>query len=219
MHYVFVLDTVRIPQSPVHPAVARKLLSSRKGHRTAAEFGHADVHAQAQQPLQDAAAVNATRWALYQQLSATGLPVEVGTGGRTKYNRTRQGLPKAHWTDAACVGASTPLQLQITGITPLHIRVMGRGTRQRCGTNRYGVPIRHRTARKRHSGFSTGDIVRAQVPAGRFAGVYVGRVTVRSRPAFKVERIETHPRYLTLLHRSDGYAYRTTPEEPDRSGC
>ena len=46
------------------------------------------VLAQAKAPLRDAAAVNATRFALLERLRATDLPVECGTGGRTKYNRT-----------------------------------------------------------------------------------------------------------------------------------
>ena len=36
--------------------------------------------AQAKAPLKDAAAVNSTRWALYERLHALGLPLEVGTG-------------------------------------------------------------------------------------------------------------------------------------------
>ena len=52
--------------------------------------------------------MNATRWALFRRLQATGLPVEVGTGGRTKWNRTTHQLPKTHWLDAACVG--TPVK-------------------------------------------------------------------------------------------------------------
>jgi 5-methylcytosine-specific restriction endonuclease McrA len=60
-----------------------------KGAQTATEFGHPGIQAKARQPLKDAAAANATRWALYERLLATGLAVEVGTGGRTKYNRTR----------------------------------------------------------------------------------------------------------------------------------
>jgi 5-methylcytosine-specific restriction endonuclease McrA len=54
------------------------------GSRTAEEFRRPEIQAQARRPLKDAAAVNATRWALYQRLQATGLPVEVGTDGRTK---------------------------------------------------------------------------------------------------------------------------------------
>jgi 5-methylcytosine-specific restriction endonuclease McrA len=63
--------------------------------------------AQAKAPLKDAAAVNGTRWALYRRLQEVDLPVECGSGGRTKYNRTLRGLTKAHWTDAACV--ATPV--------------------------------------------------------------------------------------------------------------
>ncbi len=48
----------------------------------------------AKQSLADAAAVNSTRWKLYESLKAIGLPVETGSGGLTKYNRCRQNLPK-----------------------------------------------------------------------------------------------------------------------------
>ncbi|RUR72831.1 hypothetical protein DSM107007_55980 [Nostoc sp. PCC 7120 = FACHB-418] len=64
--------------------------------------------------LADAAAVNTTRFALLEVLKSTGLPVEIGSGGLTKFNRTQQGLNKSHWLDACCVGASTPI-LKIKG--------------------------------------------------------------------------------------------------------
>jgi len=48
--------------------------------------------------------VNSTRWAVFENLKQTGLPVTTGTGGRTQYNRTRMGVPKSHWLDAVCVG-------------------------------------------------------------------------------------------------------------------
>jgi hypothetical protein len=181
--------------------------NQKKGTQTAAEFGFPQIQAQAKQPLKAAAVVNATRWALYHQLCATGLPVETGTGGRTKYNRTRLGIPKSHWGDAPCVGASTPDALAAAEVQPLDIRAMGHGTRQMCGTDKCGFPIRHRTTTKRRYGFGTGDIVRAHIPAGKYAGVHIGRVTVRRRPAFKVGGVEVHPKYLVLLQRSDGYGY------------
>jgi 5-methylcytosine-specific restriction endonuclease McrA len=78
-----------------------------KGSRTAEEFDHPEIQAEARQPLKDAAAVNTTRWELWRRLSESGLPVHCGTGGRTKFNRTRFDLPKAHWIDAACVGAKS----------------------------------------------------------------------------------------------------------------
>ena len=63
----------------------------------------ARVLSRAKAPLRDASAVNATRWALFRSLTQTGLPVEQASGGLTKWNRTRFGLPKTHSLDAACV--------------------------------------------------------------------------------------------------------------------
>jgi 5-methylcytosine-specific restriction endonuclease McrA len=83
--------------------MACKPCNDAKGKRTATAFGHPEVQAQAKRPLKDAAAVNASRWALYRHLLATRLPIEVDPGGRTKWNRTARGLPKTHWLDAACV--------------------------------------------------------------------------------------------------------------------
>jgi 5-methylcytosine-specific restriction endonuclease McrA len=68
---------------------------------------------QAKAPLKDAAAVNATRWELLRRLQMLGLPIECGSGGLTKYNRVMRELPKTHWLDAACVGKSTPLIIQV----------------------------------------------------------------------------------------------------------
>jgi 5-methylcytosine-specific restriction endonuclease McrA len=124
--------------SNLAPACER--CNTAKGTRTAEEFGHPDVQAQARQPLKDAAAVNASRWALYDRLQATGLPVEVGTGRRTRWNRTQRGLPKAHWIDAACLGASTPQRLTCPGVAPLQITATGRHSRQMCRANAYGFP-------------------------------------------------------------------------------
>ena len=137
-----------------------------KGNQTAEEFGHPEVQVKAQKPLKDAAAVNATRWVLYQRIQDTGLPVEVGTGGRTKYNRSVRGLPKTHWLDAACVGASTPEVLKVENLRPLIIIATGRGSRKMSGTNKYGFPIRHRTKQKEFFGFSS-----SVSPANRQASV------------------------------------------------
>jgi 5-methylcytosine-specific restriction endonuclease McrA len=47
------------------------------------------ILAQAKRPLKDAAAVNSTRWALFNRPKEAGLPVVTGSGGLTKFNRTR----------------------------------------------------------------------------------------------------------------------------------
>jgi hypothetical protein len=121
------------------------------------------ILAQAKAPLKDAAAVNATRWELYRRLRATGLPVECGTGGRTKFNRVTHNLDKTHWLDAACVGASTPDVLDAKGVRPLLIKAMGHGCRQMCRMDKYGFPRTGPKQAKIVKGFQTGDTVKAIV--------------------------------------------------------
>lgn len=179
-----------------------------KGSQTAEEFGYPEVQRQARKSLKDAAAVNTTRWAIYWLLADTGLPLEVGTGGRTKYNRVCLGLPKTHWTDAACVGKSGVGVHVSLDLMPLQIRAMGHGKRQRCGTDKYGFPIRHAPRAKRFMGWQTGDLARAVIPRGKYAGTHVGRVAIRHKPSFRLNRIgSVHPKYLERLQSADGYGY------------
>jgi hypothetical protein len=133
--------------------IACQPCNDAKGKRTAAEFGHPEIQTQARQPLRDAAAVNATRWALYHRLAALGQPLETGTGGRTKWNRTRRGMSKTHWLDAVCVSASTPKRLDVRGIVPLQVTAMGRHSRQMCRTNASGFPDKAPRATSVSAGF------------------------------------------------------------------
>jgi 5-methylcytosine-specific restriction endonuclease McrA len=137
--------------------------NSRKGTKDIKYFLKKDLSKlekilkEAKRPLADAAAVNATRFALFEVLKATKLPVETGSGGLTKFNRSQQNLQKTHWVDAACVGKSTPL-LNIKGVKPLLIIANGHGTRQSCRTDKFGFPNRHCSRTKFHFGFQTGDM-------------------------------------------------------------
>ncbi len=194
-------------------ALACPACNQAKGDRTAAEYGHPDVQVQAGKPLKDAAAVNSTRWALYERLKLTGVPVEAGTGGRTKWNRTQRELPKTHWIDAACVGQSTPAQIQISGIVPWEIRATGRHSRQMCRTNAFGFPDKAPKQTSVVGGFRTGDMVQAIVPGtSTKRGTYVGRIAIRSTGSCNIKTATgtiqgIHYRYCQSLHRGDGYAY------------
>ena len=169
------------------------------------------ILAQAKKPLADTAAVNATRFKLLETLKATKLPVETGSGGLTKFNRTTQNFDKTHWIDAACVGKSTPT-LIIIGVKPLLIKVTGHGTRQMAGTDKHGFPTRHRTRSQIHFGFQTGDIIKAIVTKGKKVGIYVGRVLCRATGSFDIStkngRVTgiSH-KYCLPIHKKDGYAY------------
>lgn len=168
------------------------------------------IMAQVKQPLKDATAVNSTRWALFNQLKLTGLPVTTGSGGQTKYNRIRLELPKTHYFDAACVGKVDKLIVLTT--QPLLIKANGHGTRQMCRTDKFGFPSRYVPRDKFVKGFQTGDIVKAVVTSGKKVGQYIGRVAVRSSGSFNISAKElvqgiSH-KYCHLLQRKDGYSYQ-----------
>ncbi|MDR5732666.1 RNA-guided endonuclease IscB [Caballeronia sp. LZ025] len=174
----------------------------------------AGILAQSKRSLKDAAAVNATRWALTSALKATGMSLELGSGGRTKFNRSVLGVPKTHALDAACVGALSFL----TGWKrpTLFISCTGRGSYQRTRLDRYGFPRGYMTRTKRVHGFQTGDLVRADVPAGRKAGTHIGRAAVRVTGSFNIQKSDSvvqgvAHRYCRLIQRSDGYGYTTKP--------
>ncbi|WP_344701453.1 RNA-guided endonuclease IscB [Halomonas cibimaris] len=180
------------------------------------------VQRQLKQPLRDASAVNATRWALFNALKATGLPVTVGTGGRTKYNRQRLGIPKTHALDAACVGPMDALHhWQVPTLT---IKATGRGSYQRTRLTRHGFPRGYLMRQKQVKGFQTGDMVKAIVPAGRKAGTHTGRVAVRKTDRFNIQTQQgavqgISYQYCTLIQRGDGYGYHLTPSINHKGGA
>ena len=166
---------------------------------------------QAKRPLADAASVNTTRFALLFVLKATGLPVETGSGGLTKFNRSQQKVEKTHWIDAACVGQLTPT-LNIKGVKPLLITANGHGSRQSCRTDKFGFPSKYVPRFKFVKDFQTGDIVKAVVIKGKKIGAYIGRVAVRTSGSFNISTASgliqgiSH-KYCKSIHKKDGYEY------------
>lgn len=186
--------------------------NQEKGNQTAEEFGFPEIQKLAKLPLKDAAAVNATRWKLYRVLGEFGFNVEVGTGGRTKFNRIQQGFPKDHWIDASCVGVSGESVYINSNHKPINIKATGRGRRQMCQTDKYGFPKQHRSRKKIHFGFQTGNMVIAVVPKGKHKGIHTGKVVCRANGSFgivtSVEKKDgINQRYFRNLHRADGYSY------------
>lgn len=208
--------------------------NSRKGAQALEAFLAKDpkrlaaLKAQAKRPLKDAAAVNATRWALANALKVTGLPVELASGGRTKFNRHQLSIPKTHALDAVCVG-------EVGAVSgwqkpTLAVKCTGRGSYQRTRLDKYGFPRGYLTRSKDVKGFRTGDLVRAEVPAtSKKAGSYVGRVAVRATGSFNIQTSDAsanHPdgetsrakgsvavvqgishKHCSVMQRSDGYGY------------
>ncbi|WP_017314101.1 RNA-guided endonuclease IscB [Mastigocladopsis repens] len=198
--------------------IACERCNIKKGNKPVEEFLKRkpellkQILSQSKKPLVDAAVVNTTRWELFRRLQAIGLPVETGSGGLTKYNRTTRDLEKAHWIDSCNVGISTPEKLLLKGVKPILIKATGHGTRQIARTNKYGFPNRYCPRNKFHFGFQTGDIARAVVTKGKKIGIYIGRVATRSSGSFNISTKNglvqgiSH-QYCQIVQKKDGYGY------------
>ena len=168
------------------------------------------ILAQAKRPLKDAAAVNATRWKLANQLKESGLPVELSNGARTKFNRSQHDVPKTHTLDAACVGLFD--EITDWNVPTLEIKCTGRGSYQRTRLNKYGFPRGYLMRQKAVHGFQTGDIVKADVTKGKKIGRYTGRVAVRASGSFNITTNAgviqgISYKNCNVIARNDGYGY------------
>ncbi|MEV0489083.1 RNA-guided endonuclease IscB [Streptomyces atratus] len=216
------ISNLTLACAPCNQAKASTLVEEFLAHRPACL---AVIRSQIKAPLRDAAVMNATRQLLTDALGTLSKPVHASSGGRTKWNRTAMGLPKTHTLDALSVGrldhqsgdaiVRVPQPVQI-------VKATGRGTYARTTPDRYGFPRLIRPRRKQHYGFATGDLVRATVRNGRWAGTWTGRISVRSSgqhslttPAgrFNVSHVN-----LRLLQRADGYAYSAAQEPLMKKG-
>ncbi|MCJ1681443.1 RNA-guided endonuclease IscB [Streptomyces sp. APSN-46.1] len=177
----------------------------------------ARILAQAKAPLRDAAAVNATRRALWHALDAAFPSVRAASGGRTKWNRQRTGTPKTHTLDALCVG-----ELDTVTRTParvLAVTATGRGTYTRTRSDKYGFPRLRLPRQKTFFGYQTGDLARAIVPTGKKAGTHTGRIAVRATGSFNIRTAHgliqgIRHTHFRLLQRADGYGYTIRSEGP-----
>jgi len=200
--------------------------NQKKGNMTAEEFGHSDIQKQSLKPLKDVAAVNATRYVIGNMLKQYGLPISFWSGGRTKYNRTRQRYHKAHWIDAACVGESGENVRLYPEMRILKVKAVGHGSRQMCGTDKYGFPIRHRSKQKTYAEFRTGDIVNANIPCGKYKGNYSGSIAIRISGYFDLKDIYgkriaqgVSHKHFNPIHRFDGYSYSLRRDSATSSPC
>ena len=168
------------------------------------------IKSQAKKPLKDAASVNSTRWNLANRLKATKLPIELSSGGKTKFNRFRLHIPKTHALDAVCVGEVD--LVTNWNIPTLQVKCTGRGSYQRTRLDKYGFPRGYLMREKSAKGFQTGDTVKAVVTQGKKTGKYKGRVAIRASGNFNIATEEgtiqgINHKYCTLISRNDGYGY------------
>jgi 5-methylcytosine-specific restriction endonuclease McrA len=207
--------------------------NQKKGSRSIESFLSKDparlqhIKRQLQRPLADAAAVNVTRWALFNALTASGLPVSTGSGGRTKYNRHRLAIPKSHALDAVCAGDMDPVEGIHGWQQPtLLVTASGRGSYKRTRLTADGFPRGYLMRSKSVHGFQTGDMVRVVVPTGKKQGHYVARVAVRASGSFNLQLAASVVQGVSYKHcrrlqRNDGHGYALiahTREESENRG-
>jgi hypothetical protein len=91
----------------------------------------------------------------------------------------------------------------------LLITARGRGSYQRTNVDAAGFPRGYLTRNKRIRGFTTGDLVRAEVPGPlKTGGIHVGRVAVRASGSFRVGRVDgISAKYCRVVQRLDWYGY------------
>ena len=179
------------------------------------------LQSQAQVSLRDVAAINSTRFVLLERLKARGLPVEVSSGGETKFNRNQQQIPKSHWLNAVCIGPNTPENLKWDQVQPLAIKAMGHGKRQMVNVDAFGFPRGKPKGTPVHP-FRTGDVVRAAIPKGKYVGEYEERIssikTSETRVGIPNKKgqgtIYLQTKYITTkIFSSDGFDYEFLTSE------
>jgi 5-methylcytosine-specific restriction endonuclease McrA len=180
------------------------------------------IKRQLKAPLKDAAAVNATRYAIGNVLKTLDLPVTFWSGGRTKWNRSQQGYPKEHWIDAACVGdkgdcVHIPKHPQI-----LVISAKGHGNRHLVNIDKFGFPRKKKNGEtiapnsvKRINGFQTGDMVNVTVTKGKYVGIFKNTriVSIAKTGSLKFNHPSGKPvgtswKNFKAVQKSDGYTYQ-----------
>jgi hypothetical protein len=168
---------------------------------------------QVQQPLNDAAAVNSTRFAIVKMATYLCESVKCWSGGRTKFNRCSQGLEKSHSIDAACVGESGA-SIKLLTHQPLIVACTGHGNRQARRVNASGFPAVSK-AKAVFTHVKAGDIVKILLSKDRknvLAGIYTARVKTPTTKGCEVlmngNRVTVSTmKDITFVHRSDGYSY------------
>jgi len=182
--------------------------NKKKNTMSATEFGYPEIAKLAKASMKGAAATNSIRWRLFNCLKDIGLEIETGSGGRTKFNRARLGLPKSHCIDAVCVGASTPDKIDSLPAYFDIWKATGRGNRQIMQPDAYGFPRQYRKRQKRVNGFATGDQIR--IIGGKYEG-HRGRLVAKAKgPTFQEngsKPLSCSYKKIKLLQRNDGWNY------------
>jgi 5-methylcytosine-specific restriction endonuclease McrA len=183
--------------------LACKPCNQRKGNQTAAEFGFAQIQAQARLPLRDAAQVSSLKTALLAVLKQQfgEERVQVRYGYQTKYQRIQVlDLPKSHAYDAVAIACELgEIVSPLSGV--YQIRCLPRGSYQRYN----GKRSEHKcwAPRKVH-GFKLYELVKAKGQVGYIAGRREKGAFVIKDVTSGKKLVEITPRKLVRVARPKG---------------
>ncbi len=187
----------------------------KKGTLSLKEFGkiiNKDLsHIEPRKLPKEAAIIQSARNYTIKEIAKI-MEVETGEGWETSFNRKERNLPKEHYYDALCVGGKS--DYVITTKEVLEIKAQGRGSRQMTRVDKFGFPrTSPKPTAKSVNGFTTGDIVKANVTSGLKQGNYLGRVAVRSSGYFNISTSDgviqgISNKYCKTIQKGDGYEYQ-----------
>lgn len=164
----------------------------------------------ARRSIRDASIMNWTRYIIVDRIRDLGIEVVECPAWETAYHRHVGQYVKTHWVDAACIGYVPYLDDQSTIYTAV---ASGYGTRQMVASDRSGFPRGRPKGPSRVHGYRTGDMCRLNQLGGKYKGVYVGRITIRTSGRFDIRYLKSkiNSKYTNyvLLHSNDGYMYTT----------
>ncbi len=85
----------------------------------------------------------------------------------------------------------------------------------------FGFPRGYLTNQKSFSGFQTGDIVKANIPKGKYKGTMTGSIACRKTGRFNIKNKDgiklaqgINHVYCNLINRMDGYEYFNKKRTP-----
>lgn len=138
--------------------------------------------------------------------------IVLSDGVTTAINRMTHNIIKLHYNDAICVGDNLPEKFNDYTTVAYVITAKGRGNRIKGNTNCCGILNKNNIHREKTCrGFQTGDLCKIEIKRGKYAGVYVARITIRHNGQFDFkngkQRISTNWKNCKVIQRNDGYDY------------
>ncbi|NEP80518.1 MAG: hypothetical protein F6K39_21510 [Okeania sp. SIO3B3] len=237
---VFVLDTNRKLSNPVHPARARKLLKQGKAavfrrypftiilkEESANEVKELRLKLDPGSRFTGLALLSDTNIVWCAQLEHRGFQISealtkrrtLRSSRRNRKTRYRQPrfLNRKHpkgWLPPSLMSRVFNIESWVKkqGYQPLLIKAMGHGSRQMVNSDKYGfLRGQPKLRQKSFYSFMTGDIVKADIPKGKYAGTHTGRIATRRTGSFKLktstQTFDVNHKYCRHIHKSDGFSY------------